>query len=223
MLFRSILRATDFGVQDVLTVDPSSGAVKYKPEMLPKPGVPIQFCPSPIGGKSWPSMSYSPELQALFIPYLATCAKMTFVDKGRKPGGGGGGGEAMTFTVHPKANGNPAVLSARDLNGQILWEHRQRAPFVSATLTTASGLVFVADNARNLFAFDAKTGKVAWQMDLPTTGHGFPASYGVGGRQFIALPLGTGTPLDSFTQQFVPEIPTMKPGNSLVVFALPQQ
>jgi alcohol dehydrogenase (cytochrome c) len=108
----------------------------------------------------------------------------------------------------------------------VLWKHQQRAPFVSATLATAGGLLFVADLERYVYAFDVKTGQVLWQTRLATGVHGsgFPASYAVDGRQYIAMPVGGGTVLDMFAPQLVPEItPAKGDNNSLVVFALPQK
>lgn len=216
-----ILRATDLGLQDVLDLTPRTGAVAYRPEKLPKLDTPLDYCPAPLGGKNWPSMAYSPETRALYIPYLHTCATMTFLAVEQKEKGGGMGGGKMAFRPHPKSGGKVGVLVALDLDGRTLWEHRQRAPFVSATLATAGGLVFVADFDRYLHAFDVKTGKAVWQTRLETAGHGFPASYAVNGRQYIAFPVGAGTALDMFSPQLVPEITPPKAENGLVVFALP--
>ena len=216
-----ILRATDLGLQNILDVDPRTGAVKYRPEMMPQLDEPIDYCPAPLGGRNWPSMSYSPETQALYIPYLHTCATMTFTAVERKPGGGGRGGGQMLFTIHPDAEGKVGVLVSVDLDGRVRWEHRQRVPFVSATLTTAGGLLFVADYDRYMYAFDVKTGEVLWQTRLAVAGHGFPASYAVDGRQYLAMPVGPTTVLEMFGPQFVPEITLSKGDNALVVFALP--
>ena len=56
-----------------------------------------------------------------------------------------------------------------------------------------------------------------------TTGHGFPMTYAVNGRQYIAMPIGVGTPwIDIYGKQLMPEIPPARPGNAVVVFALPR-
>jgi alcohol dehydrogenase (cytochrome c) len=128
----------------------------------------------------------------------------------------------MVFTVHPQADGKPGTLVAMDLDGKVLWQRDQRAPFVSATLATAGGLVFIADYEGFLYAFDAKSGQVLWQKRLEVAGHGFPASYAAGGRQFVAVPTGAVTVIDLYSRQFVPEITPPKGSNALVVFALPR-
>jgi alcohol dehydrogenase (cytochrome c) len=110
-----------------------------------------------------------------------------------------------------------------DTTGKVLWRHQQRAPFVSATLATAGGLLLLADYNRYMYAFDVKSGKVLWQTRLATTGHGFPMTYAVNGRQYIAMPIGVGTPwIDIYGKQLMPEIPPARPGNAVVVFALPR-
>ena len=217
-----ILRATDLGLQNILDVDPRTGEVTYDSEMMPRLDQPIDYCPAPLGGRNWPSMSYSPQTQALYIPYLHTCATMTFTAVERRPGGGGRGGGQMIFKAHPNADEKVGVLVSMDLDGRVRWEHRQRVPFVSATLTTAGGLLFVADYDRYVYAFDVKMGEVLWQTRLAVAGHGFPASYAVDGRQYVAMPVGPTTVLEMFTPQFVPEITVPEGENALVVFALPQ-
>jgi hypothetical protein len=62
-------------------------------------------------------------------------------------------------------------------------------------LVTAGGLVFVATASdRTVRAYDRETGKVVWTRDLPTGSEGVPATYEVGGRQFIVFPVAAGAP-----------------------------
>jgi quinoprotein glucose dehydrogenase len=63
-------------------------------------------------------------------------------------------------------------------------------------IVTASGLVFIgATNYDKKFrAFDAATGKVLWEAVLPFSGNATPATYAVGGRQFVVIPAGGGRP-----------------------------
>ncbi len=91
------------------------------------------------------------------------------------------------------------------------------------------GIVFIGDLDRYVKAFDARTGALLWQTRASTTPQGFPASYAVRGRQYIAMPVGIGghwassrvsmqTPIGSLT----PELTPGRAGNVLMVFALPQ-
>ena len=63
-------------------------------------------------------------------------------------------------------------------------------------LVTAGGLVFVATASdRIVRAYDRDSGKVVWTKDLPTGSEGVPATYEVGGRQFIVFPVAAGAGL----------------------------
>ena len=217
-----ILRATDLGIQNVLDLNPTTGAVQYRPEMIPKLNEPSDFCPGPMGGKNWPSMAYSPQTQALYIPYLNSCVTMTFVPVEKKPGGGGPGLGPVEFRIDERANGNMGALVALNLDGEVLWRRDQHLPYVSATLTTAGHLLFVSDYDRYFYALDVDTGEALWQTRMATTGHGWPLSYAVDGRQYIAIPIGSGSPwVEVFAASFLP--PPPKAGNGIMVFALPEE
>ena len=63
----------------------------------------------------------------------------------------------------------------------------------SNNCVAAGGLLFVATASdRTVRAYDRDTGKVLWSKDLPTGSEGVPASYEVGGRQFIVFPVAAG-------------------------------
>jgi glucose dehydrogenase len=61
-------------------------------------------------------------------------------------------------------------------------------------LVTAGGLVFFATGSDRRFrAYDRDSGKEVWSMELPAASEGMPATYEIGGRQFIVLPVAAGT------------------------------
>jgi quinoprotein glucose dehydrogenase len=63
-------------------------------------------------------------------------------------------------------------------------------------LATAGGLLFVATASdRTVRAYDRDSGKIVWSKDLPTGSEGVPATYEVGGRQFIVFPVAAGAGL----------------------------
>ncbi len=78
-------------------------------------------------------------------------------------------------------------------------------------MVTKGGLLFIAATVYdNQFrAFDKKTGKLLWQTTLPAAGVATPATYAVGGKQFVAIGAGGG------------KNPKGKPGGSVVSFSLP--
>jgi alcohol dehydrogenase (cytochrome c) len=55
-------------------------------------------------------------------------------------------------------------------------------------MSTAGGLVFSGSTAGGLMAFDARTGKPVWHINLAqVTSQATPMTYMVGGKQYIAL------------------------------------
>jgi quinoprotein glucose dehydrogenase len=64
----------------------------------------------------------------------------------------------------------------------------------SGPLVTAGGLVFFATGSdRRMRAYDRDNGKEVWSMELPAASEGMPATYEIGGRQFIVFPAASGT------------------------------
>jgi alcohol dehydrogenase (cytochrome c) len=57
-------------------------------------------------------------------------------------------------------------------------------------MTTATGLVFFADDANSFEAADAKTGKSLWHFNTGQTLHASPMSYAVRGKQYVAIASG---------------------------------
>jgi alcohol dehydrogenase (cytochrome c) len=70
--------------------------------------------------------------------------------------------------------------------GNTVWQYQHRAYNYSAVLATAGGLVFKGDAARYFFSLDADRGKKIWQVRLGSMCCGYPVSYSVDGRQYIA-------------------------------------
>jgi len=216
------VRATDLGYQDLVDVDPTTGRVSYRADKLQELGVELELCPSHSGFKSWRAMAYSPETEAFYIPLTLNCQKAIYTEVEYREGGGGGGLGRRENIHHPASGGNLGELVAMHVSGEILWSHRQRTPFNSATLTTAGGLAFVGDWDRFAHAYDVATGELLWQTRLPTSVQGFPITYAVDGRQYVAIPVGTGAgSWSTIPLALTPEKRRPSTGNAVFVFALP--
>ncbi len=92
---------------------------------------------------------------------------------------------------HPQAPDQLGEFQALDLRtGETLWRQRLRVPYSTSALTTGGGLVFIGDWGRRVHAYDARTGEPLWRSRLPTMANGFPITYAVDGRQFVAFVAG---------------------------------
>jgi alcohol dehydrogenase (cytochrome c) len=221
----AFVHARDLRYQNVLDVDQRTGKATYRANMIPKPGVELEFCPSSSGFKSLRAMAYHPDTQAFYIPLSLTCEKGTFTEVQRVEGGGGSGGGRRTNLMHPESpDGLGELLAMRARTGETLWRHRTRTPPNTAALTTGGGLVVIGDWDRYLYVHDAASGKILFQTRLPTSVQGFPISYSVGGRQYIAVPAGTGGGqwVTTIPAELTPEKKIPPGGNAIFVFALPE-
>jgi alcohol dehydrogenase (cytochrome c) len=89
-------------------------------------------------------------------------------------------------------------------------------------LSTDGGVAFVGDYDRRFKAFDVRTGKLLWQTRLGTTVQGYPVSYSINGKQYLAVTtgLGGGSP-QNMPITMLTEVNRPNNGQALYVFALP--
>jgi alcohol dehydrogenase (cytochrome c) len=218
--------ARDLGYQNLIDVDPQTGKATYRPGKIPQgAGQSLNFCPSTSGFKSLRAMAYNPETEAFYIPLALTCERGSFNDVKRVEGGGGSGGGQRLNLLHPESpDGVGEFLAMNARTGRILWRHRTRTPPNTAALATAGGLVVEGNWDRNLYIHDAASGKVLFQTRMPTSVQGYPISYAVNGRQYLAIPVGTGGGdwVTSIPAQTTPEATPPPLGNAIFVFALPK-
>jgi alcohol dehydrogenase (cytochrome c) len=105
------------------------------------------------------------------------------------------------------------------VTGETLWKYEQRAG-VTSLMSTAGGLLFGGDVNGRFRAFDIRTGEILWEVNLGSGVTGYPATFAVDGRQYVAV--STGPSLNSFAlAMLTPELDSGTASN-LFVFALPQ-
>jgi alcohol dehydrogenase (cytochrome c) len=118
------------------------------------------------------------------------------------------------------SGGNVGRLAAVAAStGEVLWNYDQRAA-LGSVLTTGGGLVFVGDMHRYFRALDAQTGKLVWEIPLSAPVTGYPISYAVDGKQYVAVAVGGGTSGQRHMARLYPELKAPNGSNVLMVFAL---
>jgi quinoprotein glucose dehydrogenase len=86
-------------------------------------------------------------------------------------------------------------------------------------LLTGGGLLFAASGSDKTFrAYDRKTGKLVWTYALPAASDGVPASYEIGGRQYILVPVAAA---NGWNPARFPTLPPA-PEGAYMAFALPK-
>ena len=103
-----------------------------------------------------------------------------------------------------------------------VWSREQRAPFLTAVLTTGrrrrrSSATSIATSARST----SRPATSLWETRLGTSVQGFPVSFTADGRQYIAVTtgLGGGSPR-VVPRTITPEINQPNNGHALYVFEL---
>ncbi len=191
----------------VSDIDVNTGAVSINPEVLfTEVGQSIFAC----GGLSrgWPSGTYSPDTNAMYFPLARQCQTIT---------------ATMTepslenlYGIFGRAEDLPAgqetaphsVTAISAETGETLWTYEQEATMMTL-LSTSGGLIFGGDNNGRMKAFDQETGEILWEINLGSTLSGYPTTFMVNGKQYLAVSTGMSI------------YAGLTDANNLFVFALP--
>ena len=212
------LWATPTVAQNVIDhIDGATGAVTENAEVIfTAEGQTVLACPNMHGGKDWEAGAYSPLTNTLYMPMRNMCQRLlatTSPDASHR---------IYALAVrHEHAPGSEqlgAVYAISAETGETRWLHQQRAATLSL-VATGGGLVFGGDANGRFRAFNHETGEVLWEINLGSPVSGFPVSFAVDGRQYVAV----GTGGAATTRSFLQLTPELRPsnGNNLFVFALP--
>jgi alcohol dehydrogenase (cytochrome c) len=205
-------------MQTVLAgIDETTGQPTVNPDVIFNgPNEEKLVCPNPNGGKNWAAGAYSPVTNTMYYPLQNTCMMATATQA-----------ELNTDVTYALRNRvqlapgeeNVGVIEAISVaTGQTVWKHEQRAGTLSL-MSTAGGLLFGGDVNGRFRAYDVRSGEILWEINLGAPVNGYPATFAVAGKQYVAVSTG-GSGLALGLGRLAPE---QKPGNGnqLFVFALP--
>ncbi len=223
------LWATPTVTQNVISnINGATGVVSENTEVVFSAlGQEVFVCPTWNGGKDWEAGAYSPLTNTMYMPLRNTCARMmaatTFPeDTPTEPNESRSEGYAIAYR-HQLAPGTEHAGTVRAISaetGQTVWLHEQRAATMSL-VATGGGLVFGGDVNGRFRAFHHESGEVLWEINLGSSVTGFPVSFAIEGRQYLAVSTGRGGTSSHFSN-LTPEI-RPSAGNNLFVFALPNR
>jgi alcohol dehydrogenase (cytochrome c) len=207
-------------------LDPETGRPEVDPDHKPGTGKEAEYCPSLWGGKNWPPIAFSPQTRMIYIPANNNLCETSTGQEVEYEAGKRFVGAQLRLGVAPGADHIGEVQAWNVDTGQRAWVHNYaKSPNWGAMLATAGGVIFSGGtNDRHFHAFDAQTGKLLWEFP---TGSGIvapPASFSIGGRQYIAVESGWGGDARgmqaNLDRAFPGEYPEVPEGGAVWVFAL---
>jgi len=201
----------------VSKIDGGTGAVTVNEEVtFSRLNESHLVCPGSNGGKNWPAGAYSPLTNTMYMPMQNMCMTATTTTDQRDPSKVYG--LTMAYSLAPGASKVGAVWAISAETGRTVWKQEQRAGAMSL-VATGGGLVFGGDVNGRFKAYDDKTGKLLWETNLGSPVSGYPVTFAVGGKQYVAVTTGPSLVANSSLRV----APELKPGSSagVFVFALP--
>ncbi len=204
--------------QNVISnIEPSTGKVTVNPEVVFTHLNDERFvCPGSNGGKNWPAGAYSPLTNTMYMPLQNLCMTATTTTDQRDPSKVYGINMKSEFAIGADKVGTVWAIAAD--TGKTTWKHEQRAGTLSL-MTTAGGLVVGGDANGRFKAYDDRTGQVLWETIVGSAASGYPITYAVNGKQYIAII--TGPSLAAQTDERATPEYTATNAPNIFVFALP--
>jgi alcohol dehydrogenase (cytochrome c) len=177
-------------------MEPVAGSVvrAVNPEFASAPRVPLYTPPRPGGavhapreGVHYGGNSFNPRTRLLYVAGKELPIYMTVEPVGKD----GVPGKMELAGVRVSAAPETGHLVALDpASGEVRW----RTPLVggpsTGTLTTAGGLVLVADRQGTLYAVEAEGGRLLWQFATGGAIRAGQITYSVNGVQYVTVPSG---------------------------------
>ena len=200
----------------VSSIDGATGRATTNPETLfTAVGQQRFVCPTVNGGKNFQAGAYSPLTNMMYYPLQNACSNVTAIAD-----------SPSTFyaiqnnnQIAPGTDKIGTVQAISVETGKTVWKFEQRAGYMSL-VATGGGLIFGGDANGHFRAFDQNTGSVLWDVNLGSPVTGYPITYGVGGKQYVAVSTGNSL-VSSGLNRLAPELHPSNASN-VFVFALPE-
>lgn len=165
-----------------------NGRPQRVPGMEPSPEG-RRVCPSLDGASNWYSTSFNPGTGLYYVQTNDKCGIFTRTPTEWEAGKGFMGGSFRQAPDEPAER----VLRAFDIRtGKPVWEMPQTGAVNSwgGVLSTAGGVVFVAEDSGAFMAVDAANGRPLWRFQTNQLWKASPMTYEFDGRQHVAIAAG---------------------------------
>ena len=147
----------------------------------------VPVWPNMWGAHNWQPMAWHPGLQLAYIPVIDVPSLVSGYDDGDF---------TDTIELVTEVDGrphSPGKLVAFDpLAGKARWTVDHKLPFNGGVMATAGNLVFQGDAEGRFSAYAADTGAGLWSVSTGSPISAAPATYAVGGTQYVVIPVGAG-------------------------------
>ncbi len=188
----------------VYVLDRRNGRLLFKSEAFvpqrnlftpPAPGDGVDVAPGIGGGANWSPSAFDRDRKLFYVAALHLPTRYV-AHTARRPDG-----SVLRYASTRNSEEAWGTLTAVDLaaGGSFRWQVRTDEPLVGGVLATAGGLVFSGAGKGVFAAFDAGTGGRRWSYQCDAGVNAPPITYGVGGRQYVAVAVG-GNALFGFKQ-----------------------
>jgi alcohol dehydrogenase (cytochrome c) len=150
-----------------------------------------KVCPSQDGATNWFSPSFNPATGLYYVQTFEKCSIYTKSEQGEWESLKSYLGGSQKIADDPKPQ---RILRAIDIRtGAITWEMPQVGPGNTwgGTLTTATGLVIVAEDGGGIMAIDAQSAKPLWHFQTNQSWKASPMTYTFDRKQYIAIAAGS--------------------------------
>jgi PQQ-dependent dehydrogenase (methanol/ethanol family) len=200
----------------VSSIDGATGRATTNPETLfTAVGQQRFVCPTVNGGKNFQAGAYSPLTNTMYYPLQNACSNVTAIPD-----------SPTTFyaiqnnnQIAPGTDKIGTIHAISVETGKTVWKYEQRAGYLSL-VATGGGLIFGGDANGHFRAFDQNTGNVLWDINLGSPVTGYPITYSVRGKQYVAVSTGNSL-VSTGLNRLAPELHPSNASN-VFVFALPE-